>query len=157
MKNFLKLFIVAAIFGGVLAGCQQAAETADTAGDAAKSAGEAAGDAAKTAGENVTETATDMGEKAGEAANNAGDAMKEGAEKTGEAVKEGADKALRVYVSPGGCSGFSYGMQLDDERADGQLRREWNRRERHRLHDAHRLGRDPRWSRFDCVEREHAR
>ena len=28
------------------------------------------------------------------------------------------DKALRVYVSAGGCSGFSYGMQLDDERSD---------------------------------------
>ncbi|MGE3910033.1 MAG: iron-sulfur cluster insertion protein ErpA [Chloroflexota bacterium] len=28
------------------------------------------------------------------------------------------DKALRVYVTPGGCSGFSYGMQLDDERSD---------------------------------------
>ena len=31
---------------------------------------------------------------------------------------EDADKALRVYVTPGGCSGFSYGMSLDDERAD---------------------------------------
>jgi len=29
-----------------------------------------------------------------------------------------ANKALRVYVTPGGCSGFSYGMSLDDERAD---------------------------------------
>lgn len=28
------------------------------------------------------------------------------------------EKALRVYVSTGGCSGFSYGMQLDDERSD---------------------------------------
>ena len=33
--------------------------------------------------------------------------------------KEGSpDKALRVYVSQGGCSGFSYGMQLDDERSE---------------------------------------
>ena len=26
-----------------------------------------------------------------------------------------ADKALRVYVTPGGCSGFSYGMSLEDD------------------------------------------
>jgi iron-sulfur cluster assembly accessory protein len=26
--------------------------------------------------------------------------------------------ALRVYVTPGGCSGFSYGMSLDDQRAE---------------------------------------
>jgi iron-sulfur cluster assembly protein len=33
--------------------------------------------------------------------------------------KEGNDSAaLRVYVTPGGCSGFSYGMSLDDDRAD---------------------------------------
>ena len=28
------------------------------------------------------------------------------------------DAALRVYVTPGGCSGFSYGMSMDDERND---------------------------------------
>ncbi len=28
------------------------------------------------------------------------------------------DAALRVYVTPGGCSGFSYGMSFDDERND---------------------------------------
>jgi iron-sulfur cluster assembly protein len=34
-------------------------------------------------------------------------------------AKQGNDSlALRVYVTPGGCSGFSYGMSLDDERAD---------------------------------------
>lgn len=33
-------------------------------------------------------------------------------------TKEGGEKALRVYVTPGGCSGFSYGMSIDDERAD---------------------------------------
>lgn len=33
--------------------------------------------------------------------------------------KQGKDDvALRVYVSPGGCSGFSYGMTLDDDRSD---------------------------------------
>lgn len=32
--------------------------------------------------------------------------------------EESPEKALRVYVSPGGCSGFSYGMQLDDERSE---------------------------------------
>ena len=33
--------------------------------------------------------------------------------------KEGReDVALRVYVTPGGCSGFSYGMSLDDDRAE---------------------------------------
>jgi iron-sulfur cluster assembly protein len=29
--------------------------------------------------------------------------------------QEKLDGALRVYVSPGGCSGFSYGMSLDEE------------------------------------------
>lgn len=28
------------------------------------------------------------------------------------------DLALRVYVKPGGCSGFSYGMGLDEPRED---------------------------------------
>ncbi len=33
--------------------------------------------------------------------------------------KQGSEEAaLRVYVSPGGCSGFSYGMSLDDDHAD---------------------------------------
>src|SRR5438067_13604831 len=27
--------------------------------------------------------------------------------------------ALRVFVSPGGCSGMSYGMAFDDEQQDG--------------------------------------
>ncbi|HYU18642.1 MAG TPA: iron-sulfur cluster insertion protein ErpA [Chloroflexota bacterium] len=29
-----------------------------------------------------------------------------------------SDVALRLYVTPGGCSGFSYGMDLDDEAAE---------------------------------------
>ena len=34
-------------------------------------------------------------------------------------VRQGRDDlALRVYVSPGGCSGFSYGMALEEEPAD---------------------------------------
>src|SRR3954471_18683829 len=34
-------------------------------------------------------------------------------------VKQGRDDlALRVYVSPGGCSGFSYGMSLEDQPGD---------------------------------------
>ncbi len=33
--------------------------------------------------------------------------------------KQGRDDlALRVYVSPGGCSGFSYGMALEDQPGD---------------------------------------
>lgn len=33
--------------------------------------------------------------------------------------KQGTDDvALRVYVTPGGCSGFSYGMSLDDDLAE---------------------------------------
>src|SRR6478752_2256379 len=28
-------------------------------------------------------------------------------------------KALRVFVSPGGCSGMQYGMTLDDQEQDG--------------------------------------
>lgn len=30
------------------------------------------------------------------------------------------DLALRVYVKPGGCSGFSYGMGLDEAKANDQ-------------------------------------
>lgn len=28
---------------------------------------------------------------------------------------EGSDVGLRVYITPGGCSGFSYGMVLEDQ------------------------------------------
>jgi iron-sulfur cluster assembly protein len=31
-------------------------------------------------------------------------------------------KALRVFVSPGGCSGMQYGMTLDDQEQDGDQR-----------------------------------
>jgi len=31
-----------------------------------------------------------------------------------------ADLALRVYVKPGGCSGFSYGMGLDEQKPGDQ-------------------------------------
>ena len=31
------------------------------------------------------------------------------------------DLALRVFVSPGGCSGMSYGMAFDDMAQDGDL------------------------------------
>ena len=34
------------------------------------------------------------------------------------ASKERSDLALRIYISKGGCSGFSYGMALDEPRAD---------------------------------------
>ena len=31
------------------------------------------------------------------------------------AQEESADVGLRVYITPGGCSGFSYGMVLEDQ------------------------------------------
>jgi iron-sulfur cluster assembly protein len=33
--------------------------------------------------------------------------------------KEGPATALRVFVSPGGCSGMQYGMTLDDQQQEG--------------------------------------
>src|SRR5258708_34244712 len=33
-------------------------------------------------------------------------------------TQQAPDGALRVFVSPGGCSGFSYGMSLEAEPAD---------------------------------------
>ena len=32
---------------------------------------------------------------------------------------ENPNAMLRVFVSPGGCSGMSYGMQLDDQEQEG--------------------------------------
>lgn len=38
-------------------------------------------------------------------------------------VEEGRDDiGLRVFVSPGGCSGLSYGMSLEDEPDEGDFR-----------------------------------
>ena len=31
---------------------------------------------------------------------------------------EGPEVGLRVYITPGGCSGFSYGMALEDQPGD---------------------------------------
>ncbi|HET6319041.1 MAG TPA: iron-sulfur cluster assembly accessory protein, partial [Chloroflexota bacterium] len=33
-------------------------------------------------------------------------------------TQQAPEGALRVYVTPGGCSGFSYGMSLEAEPAD---------------------------------------
>ena len=37
------------------------------------------------------------------------------------AAREEKDLALRVYVTPGGCSGFSYGMSLTNESEDDDI------------------------------------
>jgi iron-sulfur cluster assembly protein len=38
------------------------------------------------------------------------------------AKQTSSDVALRLYVTAGGCSGFSYGMQLDDDIGDDDVR-----------------------------------
>ncbi|MDF1524558.1 MAG: hypothetical protein P1P87_17275, partial [Trueperaceae bacterium] len=43
-----------------------------------------------------------------------------GAEKAAELLAtQPADAAVRVYVKSGGCSGYSYGMAIDDHAGDG--------------------------------------
>src|SRR5215210_3726967 len=37
------------------------------------------------------------------------------------AQQDNPNLALRVFVSPGGCSGMSYGMAFDDEEQEGDL------------------------------------
>lgn len=38
--------------------------------------------------------------------------------------KENEGHVLRVYVMPGGCSGFSYGMSIENETSDEDVRSE---------------------------------
>ncbi len=44
-----------------------------------------------------------------------------GAEKAGQllAGNDKANAAIRVFVKSGGCSGYQYGMKIDDQRLDG--------------------------------------
>lgn len=35
--------------------------------------------------------------------------------------EDGEENALRIYIKPGGCSGFSYGMALDEVHAGDQV------------------------------------
>lgn len=44
-----------------------------------------------------------------------------GAEKASQILKSSGkpDAAIRVFVKSGGCSGYQYGMQIDDRRLDG--------------------------------------
>ena len=37
------------------------------------------------------------------------------------AAQGSADAAIRVYIKSGGCSGYQYGMAIDDKRLDGDL------------------------------------
>ncbi len=45
------------------------------------------------------------------------------AEKIAELIKQNDDKVegLRIYTKPGGCSGFSYGMALDNAQASDKI------------------------------------
>ncbi|WP_309386695.1 iron-sulfur cluster insertion protein ErpA [Cerasicoccus frondis] len=37
-----------------------------------------------------------------------------------QAEADAADKLLRVFIEPGGCSGFEYGMTFDEPKADDE-------------------------------------
>lgn len=45
------------------------------------------------------------------------------AQKKVTSMLEGADgeKALRIFIEPGGCSGFEYGMSIDTPKAEDHL------------------------------------
>jgi len=46
---------------------------------------------------------------------------KEAADKVKDLLDGQEDKGLRLFVKPGGCSGFSYGLAIDDKKSSDQV------------------------------------